>query len=130
MVDEPYRPRQTLYIEFCCNKTGAESMRYAQDSYLRSTWYRKYYTMEVLRHVKSTLKSSEGQIVNALRFNPKVYNPRLLPVDIGRVSIGDDYRGVVFIDRADASDPEMLYCFDSEPDMTEFFLAHDIKDGY
>ena len=41
------------------------------------------------------------------------YNPRHVPVDIGRVSIGTDYAGIVFIDSADSDDPVMVYCYDT-----------------
>lgn len=36
----------------------------------------------------------------------------LPPVDIGRVSLGQDYVDVVYIDSADEEDPEMVWYFD------------------
>lgn len=36
-----------------------------------------------------------------------------LPVNIGRVSLGTDYRGVWFIDDADQDDPVMVWKYDT-----------------
>lgn len=35
-----------------------------------------------------------------------------VPSTIGRVSIGQDYWRIAFIDDADADDPTIVYCFD------------------
>lgn len=37
-----------------------------------------------------------------------------VPANIGYVSLGQDYRNVVYIDDADAEDPVMVYCYDGE----------------
>ena len=36
-----------------------------------------------------------------------------VPATIGRVSLGQDYKGIWFIDDADADDPVMVWAFDT-----------------
>lgn len=70
---------------------------------------------EYVAHAASLGMSRKDAIRQAVRLYrhgelPPNYS---LPSCIGRVSLGEDYVGIWFIDDADESDPVMIWCYDT-----------------